>query len=98
MAVFLRSGVGVIRQLAGARMGEILPAGSMGFGYGIFATVVNLAFTVSPYAAGWLYAFHPTYPFVASLLLTIPAMLLTYALGRQGPTHAQSLELGEERG
>jgi DHA1 family tetracycline resistance protein-like MFS transporter len=97
LAVFLRSGVGVIRQLAAARMGEILPAGSMGLGYGIFATVVNLAFTVSPYMAGWLYAFHPTYPFVANLLLTVPAMLLTYAIGRQGPTHEQPSGVSAER-
>jgi len=91
LAIFLRSGVGVMRQLAGARMGEILPASSMGLGYGIFATVVNLAFTVSPYIAGWLYAFNPSFPFVANLALTIPAMLLTLAIGRQGPTHGQSV-------
>jgi len=88
-ALFLRSGVGVMRQLAGARMGEILPAASIGLGYGIFATVVNLAFTVSPYLAGWLYSFDPTYPLMASLALIPLAMLLTIAIGRQGPTHAQ---------
>lgn len=89
VAIFLRSGVGALRQLASARMGEVLPAGSIGLGYGVFATVVNLAFTISPYVAGWLYAFDPAYPLVANLALTVPALLLTLAIGRQGPTHAQ---------
>jgi MFS family permease len=89
VAFFLRAGVGVIRQLAAARLGEILPATSMGLGFGVFQTVANLAFTLSPYIAGWLYAFHPSYPFVANLILIVPAMLLTVAIGRRGPATAR---------
>jgi MFS family permease len=85
LAFFLRGGLGAVRQLASARLGEMLPPSSMGLGFGIFQTVVNLAFTISPYAAGWLFALDPSFPFLASLVLTLPAMLLTLLVGRQGP-------------
>lgn len=64
-----------------------MPVASMGMGYGIFQTMANLAFTISPYVAGWLYAANPIYPFVASLVLSIPAMLLTAVVGRRLPAH-----------
>jgi DHA1 family tetracycline resistance protein-like MFS transporter len=85
LAFFLRGGLGAVRQLAAARLGEMMPASSMGLGFGVFQTVINLAFTISPYAAGWLYAFNPSYPFVANVVLIIPAMLLTLVIGRSGP-------------
>ena len=92
LGFFLRGAVGAVRQLGGARLGEMMPPASMGLGYGIYQTVVNLAFTISPYVAGWLFAHDPTYPFVANLLMLIPAMLLTVLIGRRGPAHgAQSL-------
>jgi len=83
LALFLRGGLGALRQLGAARLGELMPAASMGLGFGIFQTAVNLAFTISPYVAGWLYAFDPRYPFVASVVLTLPTMIVTMAAGRQ---------------
>ena len=87
MALFLRGGLGAFRQLGAARLGELMPVASMGMGYGIFQTMANLAFTISPYIAGWLYAANPIYPFVASLVLSIPAMALTALVGRRLPAH-----------
>lgn len=82
VALFMRGGVGTMRQLAGARLGELMPSRSMGLGFGVFSTVVNLAFTISPYIAGWLYAANPMYPFVASLAGLIPVMFMTGYVGR----------------
>ncbi len=90
LALFLRGGMGAVRQLGAARLGEMMPPNSMGLGYGIFQTVVNLAFTISPYVAGWLYAAAPSYPFVASLVLFVPAIALTIIVGRRGPAAAQT--------
>ena len=93
LALFMRGGLGATRQLAGARLGELMPPSSMGLGYGIFQTVTNLAFTISPYIAGWLYVANPNFPFVASLALIAPAILLTGIVGRRGarqkPAQAQ---------
>ena len=90
LAFFLRGGLGAMRQLAAARLGEMMPPASMGLGYGIFQTVVNLAFTISPYIAGWLYAANPKYPFVASLSLVLPAILLTVVIGKRAPVQKPS--------
>ena len=43
-------------------------------------TVIVTAQMVAPYAAGWLYASDPTYPFVASLAL-IPIAVLIVLVG-----------------
>jgi MFS family permease len=88
LAFFLRGGLGAVRQLAAARLGEMMPAASMGLGYGIFQTVVNLAFTISPYVAGWLYEANPSYPFAASLILSLPVIAITAVVARQGPARA----------
>jgi MFS family permease len=87
LAMFLRGGLGAFRQLGAARLGELMPVSSMGMGFGIFQTVMNLAFTISPFVAGWLYAANPFYPFAASLLLSLPAMLLMTVVGRRLPAH-----------
>lgn len=84
LALFLRGGLGAVRHLGGARLGEMMPPSSMGLGFGIFQTMINLAFTLSPYIAGWLYVAAPTYPFVASLILFVPAIALTIAVGAYG--------------
>jgi MFS family permease len=87
LAMFLRGGIGAFRQLGAARLGELMPVASMGMGYGVFQTMVNLAFTISPYVAGWLYAANPFYPFAASLVLSLPTMLLMTLVGRRLPAH-----------
>lgn len=84
LAFFLRGGLGALRQLAGARLGEMMPASSMGFGFGIFSTVVFLAFTVSPYLAGWLHAANPAFPFIASIVLFAPVMIATVLFAGRG--------------
>ncbi len=90
LAFFLRGGLGAVRGLTGARLGEIMPPSSMGLGFGIFQTVTNLAFTMSPFIAGWLYTANPRDPFVASLALFVPAIMLTVVVGRRTPAAAQT--------
>ena len=82
LGFFMRGGVGALRQLGASRLGEMMPPQSMGLGFGIYSTVVNLAFTFSPYIAGQLYAVNPIFPFVASLAGLLVVMPLTVLVGR----------------
>jgi MFS family permease len=68
------------RSLTQAQASTLASEADQGLVLGATETVIATAQMVAPYAAGWLYASNPTYPFVASLAL-IPVMLLLSWVG-----------------
>lgn len=80
LAFFLRGGNSSGASLMTTWLGEVLDPETMGRGFGIFNTTYSLGTTVVPYVAGWLYAGHPSLPFLLAAALIVPATLLTLFL------------------
>jgi len=72
------------RSLIQARAGGLARETERGLFLGATEMTIALAQVIAPYAAGWLYAGHPSWPFVASLAL-IPVGLLLVVLGLPRP-------------
>lgn len=76
-AYVLRGAYQGCRSLAQARATALGDETERGLLLGATETVIAVAQVIAPYAAGWLYASDPVYPFVASLIL-IPLALLAF--------------------
>ncbi len=77
LSFFLRGSLSACTSLAAAQIARILGEDEVGRGFGVFNTLVSLAYALAPYAAGQLYSFSPTLPLLVSLGLTPLAMALT---------------------
>ena len=75
LAYLLRGAYEGCRSLTQAQASELTNEADRGLLFGATETTIAIAQIITPYAAGWLYASNPRYPFVASLAL-IPAALL----------------------
>lgn len=83
MAYVLRGTYQGCRSLAQARAPALGTETERGLLLGGVETVIAATQVIAPYAAGWLYAGDPTYPFIASLVL-IPVTLLIGVVGEHG--------------
>jgi len=70
-AFFIRGGTNVVMSLMTALVTGAADPKSMGMSFALYNMVAGLASTLSPYAAGWLYAEHPTFPFIATVFLAM---------------------------
>ncbi|MCJ7667068.1 MAG: MFS transporter [Anaerolineae bacterium] len=82
-AYFLRGSFSALASLSSAEVGKILESPSMGLGFGLFSTLRTLALVPGPYIAGYLYAFRPDLPFLASIASIPAAILLTTMILRR---------------
>ena len=80
LAYLLRGAYQGSRTLIQARAGGLGGEADRGLVLGATDTTIAIAQVVAPYAAGWLYAFDPAWPLVASLAL-IPVVLLLTVVG-----------------
>lgn len=77
VAFSLRGGAVIGLQFVDAVATRIVRESQQGLAFGISATVASSAGILAPVLAGWLYAAQPAAPFVAGLLLTPVAIVLT---------------------
>lgn len=77
LSFFLRGSFAAFTSLAAARIARILGEEEVGRGFGVYDTIISLAYALAPCAAGWLYALRPDLPFLISLVLMPLAMVLT---------------------
>jgi MFS family permease len=75
LAYLFRGAYQSCRSLTQAQATTLAGEADQGLLLGATETIVATAQIVAPYAAGWLYASNPTYPFAASLA-SIPVILL----------------------
>jgi len=80
LAYLLRGAYQGCRSLTEARATALGGEAERGLLLGATETTIAIANIVAPYAAGWLYAGDPAYPFVASLALIPVALLLTVGI------------------
>jgi MFS family permease len=80
LACLLRGAYQGCLSLAQARATALEGETERGLLLGANEMAIAIAQVIAPYVAGWLYAGHPAYPFVASLAL-IPVALLLVVLG-----------------
>jgi len=87
LSFFLRGSFAPVNSLATAYVAELLGGQALGWGFGIFGTAVNAAFTlIAPLVAGWLYDFQPVLPISTALWLAPLAMLVTALVVRPKPS------------
>jgi hypothetical protein len=79
-AYLLRGAYQGCRSLTQAKATGLAREADRGLLLGATETLIAIAQVVAPYAAGWLYASDPTYPFLSSLVL-IPLVLLLGIVG-----------------
>ncbi len=79
-AYLLRGAYQGCRSLTQARATGLADEADRGLLLGATETLIATAQVAAPYAAGWLYASDPTYPFLSSLVL-IPLVLLLGIIG-----------------
>jgi hypothetical protein len=82
LAYLLRGTYQVCCSLTRAQATTLASEANRGLLLGATETIIAASQIVAPYAAGWLYASHPTYPFVASLIL-LPIMVLLALVGQR---------------
>jgi MFS family permease len=80
LAYLLRGAYQSCRSLTQAQATALTSEADRGLLLGATETIIATAQIIAPYAAGWLFASNPTYPFVASLAL-IPIMVLLALVG-----------------
>jgi len=85
LAYVLRGAYQGCRSLVQARAGGLGEDAQRGLLLGATDTTIAFAQVVAPYAAGWLYAGDPAWPFLASLALIPVGVVLSVALRRCAP-------------
>jgi predicted MFS family arabinose efflux permease len=80
LAYFIHGSNRVIRPITASRLSAALDPDTMSFGFGFYQTAQQLGLTISPYAAGLLYAQDPAWPLFAGALAICVMMLVTLRL------------------
>lgn len=89
VAFMLRAGVNLARNMGSAQLGQMVAPGELGLAYGIGETIPAIVLTITPLAAGFLYARSPELPFEVSLVLVVASIALVWwaAPRRPEPAH-----------
>jgi MFS family permease len=85
LAYFCRGGVESIWPVTRARVTRGIDPRSLSFGFALMDTGAQVARTISPIAAGYLYAQHPTLPLYGGLIALAATLLLTLTLPQARP-------------
>lgn len=88
VAFFVRGGTNVVMSLMMALVTGAADPKSMGMSFALYNMTGGLAATLSPYVDGWLYARHPAFPFVATIVLAV--CLGLYFVGKAQPSKHES--------
>jgi len=94
VAFFVRGGTNVVMSLMTALITGAADPKSMGMSFALYNMMGGFAATLSPYVAGYLYAHHPAYPFVATIILAISLGL--YFFGKAQTPRENDCAAGEK--
>ena len=86
----LRSGWNLAVSMTLAQVGRMVREGEIGLAYGILETVVALAQTLGPLAAGALYAAQPAQPCQLSLIRCLLALPLVWRFAPRRDAHSEA--------
>ncbi len=89
LAFLIHGGNRAFRPITAGRLANTLAPESMSFGFGFYQTAQQLGLTISPYAAGLLYARDPHWPLWAGLIGLAAAMGLAALLPRPKPSNEE---------
>lgn len=81
LAFLIHGGNRVFRPITAGRLVNTLTPETMSFGFGFYQTAQQLGLTISPYAAGLLYAHDPHWPLWAGVVGLAAAMVFAAKLG-----------------
>jgi len=89
LAFLIHGGNRAFRPVTAGRLANTLAPESMSFGFGFYQTAQQLGLTISPYAAGLLYARDPHWPLWAGLIGLAAAMGLAALLPGPKPSNRE---------
>jgi predicted MFS family arabinose efflux permease len=94
LAYALRAGWSLAHTMVSAQSARLVSRGESGLAYGLAETVAGVAMMLGPLFAGWLYGWNTAAPFVASAVLLLLMMALTWRFAPRTDAHAEEARVG----